>query len=543
MVSIRAFGSRSLAFAFCSLALVLFEDRFQTRPSATALGFVACLLPFWLSLWPGTTRAALLPRAGLLFLLTCLWSNLHAGESLLAVLGMAALAVGSSVERRLLRADTDLEQSRYLLLVAATLGLLACPTLLPGMRDWSLAIQPQLATGNKEWRPTYTMLENGFTPSFVLIGLGPTLLLAVYVFEQVQRVRALPVAQRKQLLPIGEWLLCGGMFVLSQQAVRNAFLCLVPLAFSLRRAAPAMTTRMARLTNLGAVCLLLAAFDDHVLQGYGSIENALALVQRDLAPNTFPEQMSQFMRDAGIEGGILNDGRWGGYLIWQRWPANHVFVDTRHDLTTEMWPVFMAAHSPGSRPRAMRQAFDRWGVELSAFRGPTFPAVHPDAAWQLLYKAGDQELYQNTAGRHAAQNMDRAQRWLSARAPRAHADLTSLAVQVGSQQWLAAPYQRHRARQATALLASNLLVDRMEGLRISATLLFDAGSYAEAREPLRQLLARDPHDTRALYQALLCAVALRDRTSARSLLTELSQRSHVLSPQQRGRLAAIGSTD
>jgi hypothetical protein len=363
LVSLRIFGNRALTFAFCALALLLFEDRFQTRPSATALGFVACFLPCWLGLDSKRMRLV-----ALLFVLAALWSNLHAGESLLAPLGMAALALGGTVER-LLGAESVPERRRYLLLAAVTFGILMSPTLLPGMQSFSSAIQPQLATGNKEWRATYTTLENGFTPSFVIIGLGPTLLLVIYLIEQVRRVRSVAPGRVAQSLPVSEWLLCGGMFALSHQAVRNAFLCIVPLAFMLRRAAPALAqARARRLTILVALCLLLAAFDDHVLRGYGGVEEAWELAHQDLAPATFPEQLTEFMQEAGIEGGMLNDGRWGGYLIWKLWPRSHVFVDTRHDLTSEMWPVFMASHSPGTRPQAMREAFQRWRVELPSCR-------------------------------------------------------------------------------------------------------------------------------------------------------------------------------
>ena len=169
--AVRAFQSRALAFAFCALALVLFEDRFQTRPSATALGFTAAMLPVWL----GITRASSRAELAFVYVLSCLWSNIHGGEALLAGLGMAALALGDFIVSRLSSDSARQEAAiRSMRLLAATvLGTLSSPTFLSGLRDWSWAIKPQLASGNKEWLPTYTMLENGFTASFVLIALGP----------------------------------------------------------------------------------------------------------------------------------------------------------------------------------------------------------------------------------------------------------------------------------------------------------------------------------------------------------------------------------
>ena len=534
----RSLGSRALAFAFCALALVLFEDRFQTRPSATALGFVAAFLPTWLGVrW-------LRPRAELayVFVLSCVWSNIHGGEALLSSLGLGALALGDQRSRWSRHATAEAPETRkrsLMLLAAAVVGSLSSPTFVAGLRDWTWAIQPQLATGNKEWLPTYTMLENGVTPSFVLIALGPTALMVAYALEQIRAVR-----MRASLpLPLAEWILCAGMFALSQQAVRNAFLCIVPLAFMLRRTRPRLTERAARLVAAAAGCLLVVAFDDHVLQGYGGIADAQAIISEDLAPGSFPSELSDFMREAKIEGGIFNDPRWGGYLIWRLWPENHVFVDSRQDLTREMWPLFLAAQSAGSRPHAMETAFSRWGIGLAAFRGPTFPAVRPGRDWQLLYKAGDQELYQRLGARDAAQNLARARAYLEKHASDKSAPLEALAVQVGSRRWLAAPYQQFRARKAEALLASSLGEEAAEGLRLKASLWFEAGLYAPALGALETLLRHDPNNIKAAYQAALAALALEDAARAKLWLKRLSENKDGLSPQQRNRLRAINPAD
>jgi hypothetical protein len=534
-MALRFFRSRAYAFFFCALALVLFEDRFQTRPSATVLGFVACMLPLWLEAPRELSRRAALG----VFLLCCLWSNLHGGESLLSVLGAGALAVGQVLELRGQRDGSTRVRAALLLLVATCLGVLASPTLLGGLRDWGATIQPQLATGNREWRPTYTMLENGFTPSFVAIALAPSLVAILYLIEQRRRL-----AQRapQSAPPYAEWLLCGGLLVLSQQAVRNAFLCIVPLAFMLRRFRPTRAGERARRSLAGAaLCLLLAAFQDHVVEGYGSIDEALALIADDLAPQTFPVETAAFMREAGIEGAILNDGRWGGYLIWELWPRSHVFVDSRHDLTPAMWPVFLASHSPGTRAAAMEEAFRRWGIGLSLFRGPTFALVRPSPDWQLLYKAGDQELYQRLGAPNSATNLARARSWLTAHAarPEAGADLTALALEVGAERWLGAPYQVHRDQRARQLLHSSHPADVQEGLSLRAELLFDAGRYDQALPLLQRLLARDPGDVKAAYKALLTALATGDQAGAGRWLGQLRARQQQLSAPQRDRLRAI----
>jgi tetratricopeptide (TPR) repeat protein len=228
-------------------------------------------------------------------------------------------------------------------------------------------------------------------------------------------------------------------------------------------------------------------------------------------------------------------------LIWRLWPETHVFVDTRHDLTPEMWPIFLAAHAPGTRLVAMEEAFRRWGLGLSVFRGPTFPLVQPARGWQLLFKAGEQELYQRLDSRLASTNIARARAWLRARTSKPDQDLSALAVQVGAERWLRAPYQLRRARKAGELLRSGDAEDAMSGLSLQAELLFDAGDYGQALARLEQVLARSPRDTKAAYKALLAALALGRRPQAQRWFSLLRERATELSSTQQSRLHAIAA--
>jgi hypothetical protein len=336
--------------------------------------------------------------------------------------------------------------------------------------------------------------------------------------------------------------------MLAHQAVRNAFLCLVPLSFlllrfDLKRFGPG--TRMTVIA-LG-VGLLAASFEDHVIEGYGSSSDALALIQYDVAPATFPEELAAFMREAGIQGGIMNDGRWGGYLTWRLWPNCHVFVDSRHHLTEEMWPVFMASQNPDQRDAALEYAFKRWGIELTACRGPTFAAILPSSTqWQLLYKAGDQELYQHRRGRHATLNLNRTWRWLGAqrsyKAFERPLDLERLdreARDIGASRWLGAPFQRYRAQKARMLVSSPDRERKCLGLALQSTLQFDAGKYQEALATLQQILKQRPDDSTALYRTLLASLAIGDTSRALSTVDRIKSHPADLTVHQLRRVAAI----
>ncbi|MDB4973771.1 MAG: hypothetical protein JWN48_2112 [Myxococcaceae bacterium] len=531
--SLRLLSSRALAFCFCALGLVLFEDRFQTRPSATLLGFVAIILPLLLDSKARESRHA---RA-LSFAIGCVWSNVHSGESLLWPLCLVALTLGSALDRRLLAASAHPLKVDASLLLAASAGVLSSPALIAGLVDWTRAIGPQLASGNKEWRPSYTMLENGITPSYLLIALAPTLITIAYVVEQ----RARRGRGRRREGAWSEWLLCFGLLVLAQLAVRNAFLCLVPLCFMLRRVPPLSLRRIQRLLAALGATLLLIAFHDHIVRGYGGVARAREVLADDLAPNAFPEELATFMREAHIEGNVLNDGRWGGYLIWQLWPACHVFVDTRQDLTAAMWPVFLRSQHADTRPAALETAFRRWGTELSAFRGPTFPIIRAPDEWQLLYKAGDQELYQHRAGPHAASNQARAARWLRAQSASVWRPerQTILATEVGARIWLQGAARKREIAEIRQRLQSPLREDIAEGLLREGELLFEAGHYAEARLRLEPLFRLEGTPTKAFYRYALASYAVGDTARAAWALTQLAPRRDALSSAQRGRLAVL----
>jgi tetratricopeptide (TPR) repeat protein len=342
------------------------------------------------------------------------------------------------------------------------------------------------------------MLANGFRPSFVSIALAPTLIGIAYVIER-WRGRACGLDWR-------ELCLCGGYLVLSEQAVRNAFLCLLPLLFMLQRMAAG-----GRRQRVGFACaaLLLTgiAAEDALPYAYGGVSRIAEIFPLDLSPGAFPELAADFLDEAGIEGGIANDGRFGGYLIWRAWPRCSVFADSRHHLSSVMWPVFNAIHDPLRRPAGLEVAFAKWGTELTAFRGPTFPLGAPPQ-FRLLYKAGDQEIYQDLRGRHAALNLARTRTWLSRRGVAVPDDESSpaipaLAAQWGAERYLAASYQRLRAREAARLIADANPGQRGHGLLERGQLLYEVGSWREAAALFERASALLPGAPDPIYDAAL----------------------------------------
>lgn len=535
-------ASGPLAFAFCSLALVLFEDRFRARPSALALGFVAAMLPLLLCAHRvhgprHASKAMLLATLAL----SVLWTNLHGGESVLLVLSLGALFAGELVHRYALKREDAAVAPAAQLLLAALLGFLSSPTLIDGFSHWLTAVGPQIEAGNEEWQPSYTMLRNGWRPAFILIGLGPTAVALAYLGEQIVRVRR----YGRAAIDVSEWLICAGYLVLSHQAVRNSFLCLLPLLFMVRRVAPRLSgvRSTAAAVALGLV-LLGVSFEDAVLRGYGGLDRVPALIQLDLSPGVYPEHVATFMEEAGIRGRVLNDGKVGGYLIWRTWPRCHVFADSRHDFTPEMWPIFIAAQDSMRRPIALRDGFARYGLELAVFRGPTFPLHLPKPGWQLLFKAGDEELYQNQAGENADANIAATRAWLREHGVRSALtaplpELAEAATRIGAAQWMRAPYQVLLMNDAEALIAKGDASEQATGRTRRGILLWQAGLYAEALRDFEATLAVAPNDIGALYHAALCYFVRGDLPRAKQQLKPLARLQAQLPRIQRARMAVL----
>jgi hypothetical protein len=503
-------AQRELAWLVSALGLVWFEDRFQERPAALVLPFVIALAGWLLRGY--RERSALALAAGCA-VIGVLWSNLHGGESLLLPLSFAALLAGDCIRRQWLQGRRAL-----LALAVSSAALLASPTFLDGMRSWLSTIGAQVDAGNEEWQPAYSMLAQGWRPSYVLIALGPSSVALVWGFELWRRYRR----EGKAALDWGEILLCTGYLVLAHQAVRNVFLSLVPLLFILQRTpADASRTRRA-LSAVGALALLAISAEDALLHSYGSAERVAQVMRYDLAPDTFPELASDFAREAELEGGLVNDGRWGGYLIWRLWPRISVFADSRHHFTPEMWQIFRQTHDALQRPLGLELAFARYGTELVMFRGPTFPLGTP-AHYRLLYKAGDQELFQDLRGPHAEQNLERTRRWLARQGVPVPQDpsapeLPELARKLGAQRYLTSAYPRLQAADARRELTDASAAVRGNAHQTLAGLSYRAGEHAAAAQEFDRALADQPHDPVVRYQAAQNLFAARDYARARAML-------------------------
>ncbi len=123
-----------------------------------------------------------------------------------------------------------------------------------------------------------------------------------------------------------------------------------------------------------------------------------------LRPSFFPEAAAAFLERHNLDGRIFNTYHFGGYLIWQRWPANQVIIDGRYD-TVLFDEALLEALIQAHRSRA---ALDRitaaYSVEILVLDADPQDRMvhisqHPD--WALVYWDPVAEVYVRRGGPYA----------------------------------------------------------------------------------------------------------------------------------------------
>jgi hypothetical protein len=127
-----------------------------------------------------------------------------------------------------------------------------------------------------------------------------------------------------------------GFLFLAVSAVRNVllyFIAIIPIVgYTVMNAADAcrftllpQKTKLLAAAGAAAAGLLLIAipFINHcsVVVAYPP--------HRVLSPFRFPEKIADYLKANPVPGNMFNDIRYGGYLMWQLYPQNKVFIDGR----------------------------------------------------------------------------------------------------------------------------------------------------------------------------------------------------------------------
>jgi hypothetical protein len=136
------------------------------------------------------------------------------------------------------------------------------------------------------------------------------------------------------------------MFFLALRAERNIilyfFLVLPFINFQLGHAYEALKTRFPRcaagtVITGSALLFLIAGFS---IGGHAAMLRSVRCVG-SIAPFSFPSGSVDFLDAHPVKGALFNADRYGGYLLWQRYPVKKVFIDTRYAIRP---PAFLAEY-------------------------------------------------------------------------------------------------------------------------------------------------------------------------------------------------------
>jgi hypothetical protein len=141
------------------------------------------------------------------------------------------------------------------------------------------------------------------------------------------------------------------------------------------------------------------------LAGLGVAVHAFLLWQirgsGPVSPFSFPDGSVAYLAAHPIEGNGFNADRYGGYLLWKRYPPRQVFTDTRYALRPD---AFLAEYGALLEdPGRFRSACERYGITYAIL--PTAfvttylrlaASLLNDPDWRLMYVDGTEALFYKT---------------------------------------------------------------------------------------------------------------------------------------------------
>lgn len=353
----------SAGWLLLALSLAGGSFRFDFRPEMLSYFFLAAVF----AILGGSRHEKRASLAWLLFPLFALWSNVHPA----ALLGAASVFVwlaGEWIQLCLEKRPASVRSPRLWIALGSPLALL----LNPG--GWRLLMVPIeirriVASGhapNREWfRPQW----QDFPLFFSSVALGLLVLAVPVCSSLVSSLRAkrrrasgpqamvpsqeggVGGALRSALATI-DWaptLVLGLMTWMAFQQLRNIgfFFLILPLALARPVSLVLEKGRVPAWAAgaLGGVVLVLLT--------PVFLRRAPSWNEESLLAQVAPEKAIRFLQENRIGKRLFNDVKFGGYLIWRRYPEHRVFIDGRNEIYDPLLKTIFAALGDWKRWEAM----------------------------------------------------------------------------------------------------------------------------------------------------------------------------------------------
>jgi hypothetical protein len=141
------------------------------------------------------------------------------------------------------------------------------------------------------------------------------------------------------------------------------------------------TSRVSRSMSLVNWLILLGILIAAALRAGMVIGN-----QQETEMEKYPAAAVSFVKSQQLVGLLYNAYDWGGYLIWQLYPAQRVFIDGRADVYGDAFiEEFLETYQGGAN---WRVPLDRYGVQVILVEpgAPIVGKLAQDAAWRQVYE-------------------------------------------------------------------------------------------------------------------------------------------------------------
>ena len=348
-----------------AILMVTYLDRIRARPHLFNL-IGALLLVYWLGREflrirresePGDLRGwqPYLAQSPLV-VLGVLWSNIHAGGSLLYPVVLGAFCAGLWAARH--RAALHMTAVGGLTLFLMSLS----PGFVPGVVQ-AVSMYGETKALIPEWQPGWVYLFEPQHPIHPIMGGIPWVCLSFLLL----RLRKMSRADLPALLV---------SLVLLVFAIRGArFLylaALVPLFWPWLFKVEALAGQRVLLTWLLAGFLGGAFAHEHLYVQRESPSEHFERMGKSVEAHRYPIQAGDFLSELGLEGKILHQSDWGGYLLYEGYPKVRVAADGRGNLGPDLVDHLIQSHRMRGRAEYLLESLWQFPVDLLVFPPTVF---------------------------------------------------------------------------------------------------------------------------------------------------------------------------
>lgn len=372
-----SFSTQLSVLLLAALGLVL---QMQLRPQMFTFVLLGALLAL-------LTRDNYRRRAPLWLAvpLMALWANLHAGW----VIGIATLAVYTAgVTIYDLAGGVGFR--RGLRVGAITVGGLLATLLNPyGGALWRAVawalLAPYKRLANVEWQPMFFALARQWHQAhsgiFVYVAIIALVVGLAAACALAPAGGDVPLVAIAAMMSVGAWL-----------SVRNMGLVAITASGPLARHLDLIVQRW----RTGAPLRALRPVNQWVIFALGvalMLKTGLLSERLDL-DQPYPAGALAFMHAHQLEGRILDEWGWGGYLIWHAAPASKIFIDGRDDTVYPLEVVhqYLLFHFDLPGAAHVLDAYPHDYV-LIATSAPARHLMERRHDWKLLYRDDATLLY------------------------------------------------------------------------------------------------------------------------------------------------------